>query len=172
IADKQTLLPGLQALSARRVFEQIIPISARKGDNVAELEACVEALLPVSPPFFPQDQLTDRSERFLVAERIREKLFRNLGRELPYGLTVEVERFRREPGIVHIHALIWVERQSQKNIVIGRQGRVLKEAGRLARLEIEELLDSKVNLKLWVKVKEGWADDERALQGLGYVDGD
>ena len=172
IADKQTLLPGLQALSERRGFERIIPISARKGDNIAELEACVEALLPESAPFFPQEQVTDRSERFLVAERIREKLFRNLGKELPYGLTVEVERFRREPGIVHIHALIWVERQSQKNIVVGRQGRVLKEAGRLARLEIEELLGSKVNLKLWVKVKEGWADDERALQSLGYVDED
>jgi GTP-binding protein Era len=170
IADKQALLPGLQELSGRYAFAQIIPVSAGKGDNVAELEACVEALLPEAPPFYPEEQVTDRSERFLVAERVREKLFRCLGKELPYGLTVEVEQFRREARIVHIHALIWVERQSQKNIVVGKQGRVLKAVGRQARLEIEAFLDSKVNLKLWVKVKEGWADDERALQSLGYTD--
>ncbi|MFV1973580.1 MAG: GTPase Era [Thiohalobacterales bacterium] len=170
IADKQSLLPGLQELSARHAFTRIIPVSASKGDNVAELEACVEALLPEAPPFYPEEQVTDRSERFLVAERVREKLFRSLGKELPYGLTVEVEQFRREARIIHIHALIWVERQSQKNIVVGRQGRVLKSVGRQARLEIEEFLGSKVNLKLWVKVKEGWADDERALQSLGYTD--
>lgn len=172
IANKEELLPMLKLLSGKRRFEQIIPISARKGDNVAELNACVEALLPESAPFFPADQVTDRSERFLVAERVREKLFRKLGKELPYGLTVEVEHFHREGRIVHIHALIWVERRSQKNIVIGKQGAVLKEVGRQARVEIEGLLDSKVNLKLWVKVKEGWADDERALRSLGYTDED
>jgi len=170
IADKEELLPALQALSEKRPFEQIIPLSAVRGDNIARLEACVETLLPESAPFYPEDQVTDRSERFLVAERVREKLFRKLGRELPYGLTVEVEDFRREAHIVHIHALIWVERQSQKNIVIGKQGRVLKEVGQQARLDIEQLLDSRVNLKLWVKVKEGWADDERALRSLGYTD--
>ncbi len=170
IANKEELLPALQALSEKRAFEQIIPLSAVRGDNVAELEGCVEALLPESAPFFPEDQVTDRSERFLVAERVREKLFRKLGKELPYGLTVEVEDFRREASITHIHALIWVERQSQKNIVIGKQGRLLKEVGQQARLDIEQLLDSKVNLKLWVKVKEGWADDERALRSLGYTD--
>jgi GTP-binding protein Era len=172
VADKQSLLPGLEELSRRREFEQIIPLSATKGDNVAVLEACVEALLPESPPLYPEEQVTDRSERFLVAERIREKLFRSLGKELPYGLTVEVESFRREEGIIHIHALIWVERESQKSIVVGKEGRVLKQTGRQARLEIESLLGSKVNLKLWVKVKEGWADDERALQSLGYTDDD
>jgi GTP-binding protein Era len=170
IADKETLLPGLQALSRKRVFAHIIPLSARKGDNVAELETCVEALLPVATPFFPEDQVTDRSERFLVAERIREKLFRKLARELPYGLSVEVEHFRRERHSIHIHALIWVERQSQKTIVIGKQGAVLREVGQQARVEIEKMLESKVNLKLWVKVKEGWADDERALKSLGYTD--
>jgi len=170
IDDKQTLLPGLQALSRKRGFAHIIPLSARKGDNVAELETCVEALLPVGAPFFPEDQVTDRSERFLVAERIREKLFRQLARELPYGLSVEVERFRRERHSIHIHALIWVDRQSQKTIVIGKQGAVLREVGQQARIEIEKMLDSKVNLKLWVKVKEGWADDERALKSLGYSD--
>jgi GTP-binding protein Era len=172
ISDKQSLLPGLQSLSTKRDFAQIIPLSAAKGQNVAELEAVIESLLPQSGPFFPEDQVTDRSERFLVAERVREKLFRKLGKELPYGLTVEIERFRRERNIIHIHALIWVERQSQKAIVIGRQGRVLKEVGREARTEIESLLDSRVNLKLWVKVKEGWADDERALRSLGYLDED
>lgn len=172
ISDKQSLLPGLQSLSQKRDFAQIIPLSASKGQNVAELEAVIESLLPESGPFFPEDQVTDRSERFLVAERVREKLFRKLGKELPYGLTVEIERFRRESNIIHIHALIWVERQSQKAIVIGRQGRVLKEVGREARTEIESLLDSRVNLKLWVKVKEGWADDERALRSLGYLDED
>jgi GTP-binding protein Era len=172
ISDKQSLLPGLQSLSQKRDFAQIIPLSASKGQNVAELEAVIESLLPESGPFFPEDQVTDRSERFLVAERVREKLFRKLGKELPYGLTVEIERFRRERNIIHIHALIWVERQSQKAIVIGRQGRLIKEVGREARTEIESLLDSRVNLKLWVKVKEGWADDERALRSLGYLDED
>jgi GTP-binding protein Era len=170
IADKESLLPGLQDLSRKRHFTHMIPLSARKGDNVAALEACVEALLPVGAPLFPEDQVTDRSERFLVAERIREKLFRKLARELPYGLSVEVEHFRRERHSIHIHALIWVERQSQKSIVIGKQGAVLREVGQQARLEIEKMLEGKVNLKLWVKVKEGWADDERALKSLGYSD--
>jgi GTP-binding protein Era len=170
IPNKEQLLPGLQALSSKREFAQIIPISAVKGDNVARLEDCVEQLLPEAPPYYPQEQVTDRTERFLASELVREKLFRKLGRELPYGLTVEIEQFRREKEIVHIHALIWVGRQSHKSIVIGKQGRVLKEAGRQAREEIEKLLGTRVNLKLWVKVKEGWADDERALQSLGYTD--
>jgi GTP-binding protein Era len=170
LENREVLLPGLQELSKKREFRDIIPVSASKGDNVPELEASIEALLPVSPPFFPEDQVTDRSEKFLVAELVREKLFRKLTRELPYGLTVEIESFRREGAITHIHALIWVERPSQKSIVIGKQGRLLKEVGQQARRDIEMLLDGKVNLKLWVKVKEGWADDERALRSLGYTD--
>jgi GTP-binding protein Era len=170
LENREALLPGLQALAEKREFREIIPVSASKGDNVSALEACIESLLPVSPPFFPEDQVTDRSERFLVAELVREKLFRKLTRELPYGLTVEIESFKREGAIVHIHALIWVERSSQKAIVIGKQGRLLKEVGQQARRDIEALLGSKVNLKLWVKVKEGWADDERALRSLGYTD--
>lgn len=172
LARREDLLPWLQTLSGKRKFDRIIPISAAKGDNIAELEACIESLLPVSPPYFPEDQVTDRSERFLVAELVREKLFRKLARELPYGLTVEIESFRRENAVTHIHALIWVERTSQKSIVIGKQGRLLKEVGQQARRDIEELLGGKVNLKLWVKVKEGWADDERALRSLGYTDHD
>jgi len=170
VPNKEELLPGLQALSEKRPFEHIIPLSARRGDNVPTLESCVESLLPEAPPFYSEEQVTDRSERFLVAELVREKLFRKLSKELPYGLTVEVERYREEKNMTHIHALIWVERQSQKNIVVGKQGRMLKEVGRQAREDIEKLIDAKVNLKLWVKVKEGWADDERALRSLGYSD--
>ena len=166
---REALLPGLQALAEKYPFREIIPISARKGDNVATLESCIEALLPEAPPFFPEDQVTDRSVRFLAAELVREKLFRKLGKELPYGLTVQIEEYRNEPGITHIHALIWVERDSQKTIVIGKGGRVLKEVGQQARQDIEDLIGNKVNLKLWVKIKEGWADDERALQSLGYT---
>jgi GTP-binding protein Era len=172
LASRETLLPGLQALAEKYSFEQIIPISASKGDNVAALEAAIEELLPAAPPLFPEDQVTDRPVRFLAAELVREKLFRKLGRELPYGLTVEIEQFREEAGMSHIHALIWVERQSQKSIVIGKQGRVLKEIGQQARRDIEELVGGRVNLKLWVKVKEGWADDERALRSLGYTPDD
>ena len=168
--SKEALLPVLHALSKKHAFHQIIPISAQKGDNIAELEAAITALLPVAPMMFPEDQVTDRSVRFLAAELVREKLFRMLGKELPYGLTVEIEQFRSEENISHIHALIWVERKSQKNIVIGKQGRVLKDVGQQARRDIEAMIDKKVNLKLWVKVKEGWADDERALQSLGYND--
>ena len=169
LGKREQLLPGLQALAGKYAFAEIIPISAVKGDNVAALESCIESQLPVAPPFYPEDQVTDRSRRFLAAELVREKLFRKLGRELPYGLTVEIEQFREEPGITHIHALVWVERQSQKSIVIGRQGLVLKDVGQLARRDIENLLGCRVNLKLWVKVKEGWADDERALRSLGYT---
>ncbi len=172
LKDRSVLLPGLQALAAKREFAEIMPISASRGDNVPELEARIEDLLPVAPPYFPADQITDRSERFLVAELVREKLFLKLARELPYGLTVEIESFVREPDIVHIHALIWVERASHKSIVIGKQGRLLKEVGQQARRDIEAMLGSQVNLKLWVKVKEGWADDERALRSLGYTDTD
>jgi len=168
LANRDELLPRLQDLSGKYTFEQVIPVSATKGDNVTVLESAVEALLPQAPAMFPEDQVTDRSVRFLAAELVREKLFRKLGRELPYGLTVEIESFKSEPGIAHIHALIWVERMSQKKIVIGKQGRLLKEVGIEARKDIEALIEGKVNLKLWVKVKEGWADDERALRSLGY----
>jgi len=168
LASRDELLPRLQDLSGKYSFEQVIPISATKGDNVTALERTVETLLPQAAAMFPENQVTDRSVRFLAAELVREKLFRKLGRELPYGLTVEIESFKSEPGITHIHALIWVERKSQKMIVIGKHGRLLKDVGIEARKDIEALIDGKVNLKLWVKIKEGWADDERALRSLGY----
>jgi GTP-binding protein Era len=167
--NRDELLPRLQALGDKRAFEQIVPISAVKGDNIQALEDAIEKLLPEAPAMFPEDQITDRPVRFLAAELVREKLFRKLGRELPYGLTVEIESFKTEADVTHIHALIWVERKSQKNIVIGKQGRVLKEVGTEARKDIEALIDARVNLKLWVKIKEGWADDERALHSLGYT---
>ena len=172
LGNREELVPRLQTLSEKYRFLHIIPISAGKGDNVEELEAAIERLLPQAPPLFPEDQVTDRSVRFLAAELVREKLFRKLGKELPYGLTVEIEQFKSDTNITHIHALIWVERKSQKYIVIGKQGRMLKEVGIEARRDIEVLIDGKVNLKLWVKVKEGWADDERALHSLGYTHDD
>jgi len=169
LANRDELLPWLQVLSEKRAFQQVIPVSAMKGDNITALEGAIETLLPQAPPMFPEDQVTDRPVRFLAAELVREKLFRKLGREVPYGLTVEIEAFRSEGDVTHIHALIWVERNSQKKIVIGRQGRVLKEVGIEARQDIEALIEGKVNLKLWVKIKAGWADDERALRSLGYT---
>ena len=170
LADKSRLLPQLETLSGKYRFEQIVPLSALRGDNVDALERAVELLLPESEPYFPQDQVTDRSERFMAAELVREKLFRHLGQELPYGLTVEIERFKEEQGLTHINALIWVEQSSHKPMVIGRRGALLKQVGTEARRDMEAAFGRKVFLQLWVKVKEGWADDERALHSLGYRD--
>lgn len=171
LADKQALLPHLEWLADKRDFGALIPISATRGEGVEELEAEVRRLLPEAAPLFPEDQVTDRSLRFMAAEFIREKLFRKLGQELPYGLTVEIERFQEEGRLYRINGLIWVERDSQKPIVIGKGGALLREAGREAREDMERAFGHKVFLELWVKVKEGWADDERALRSLGYHDG-
>ena len=126
--------------------------------------------LPAGERFFPEDQITDRSQRFLAAELVREKLMRQLGEEIPYELTVEIEEFKQEGKILHISALVLVERDSQKAIIIGNKGQRLKNIGKDARLDMETLFDTKVMLNLWVKVKSGWSDDERALQSLGYED--
>lgn len=168
IADKKALLPHMQVLAAKRDFAAVIPLSAKSKDNVAALEQVVLERLPVSEPFFPEDQLTDKSERFLAAELIREKLTRRLGEELPYALTVQIQEFKDEDELLRISATIWVERPGQKKIVIGKDGTVLKDVGQKARLDMEKLFGHKVFLQLWVKVKEGWADDERALRSLGY----
>ena len=170
IEDKARLLPHLQMLSGLREFADVVPLSALKRDNLERFEACVVRLLPEAPPLFPDDQITDRSERFLAAELIREKLFRKLDQELPYGMTVEIEQFKQEGNLRRIHALIWVGRDSHKAMVIGKGGSLLKAVGAEARRDMERLFDSKVFLQLWVKVKEGWADDERALRSLGYGD--
>ena len=128
------------------------------------------ALLPEAELIYPEDQLTDRSERFFAAEIIREKLTRRLGDELPYAVTVEIEKYEEHPDLTRIYASIWVERTSQKSIVIGKQGEMLKNIGTEARHDIEKMLDQKVYLQLWVKVKKGWSDSERALQSLGFLD--
>ncbi len=168
ISRKDDILPFLAEVSLKYSFTDIVPVSALRGKNTDELEACIKKLLPESVAFFPEDQITDRSERFLAAEMVREKLFRKLGDEIPYGLTVEIEKFTQEGKLRSIYALVLVEKASQKRIVIGKQGQLLKEVGREARQDMQKLFASKVYLQLWVKVKEGWADDERALRSLGY----
>lgn len=168
LQDKRALLPWLDSVGARRDFAAIVPISAKHGTNVPELEAEVAKRLPESPHHFPDDQITDKSQRFLAAELVREKIMRQLGDELPYQMTVEIEEFRDEGKIVHISALILVERAGQKKILIGDSGERIKSIGREARLEMERLLGAKVMLNLWVKVKRGWSDNERALKSLGY----
>lgn len=165
---KEELLPLIETYSHRHAFEAIIPISAKLGYHVDQLESLVKSYLPEGPHQFPDDQLTDRSSRFVVAEMVREKLLRNLGEEVPYGVTVEIESFEHDGQLITISALIWVEREGQKRIVIGEKGAVLKKIGRDARLDIESMFDTKVMLNLWVKVKRGWSDDERALKSLGY----
>ncbi|PIE83018.1 MAG: GTPase Era [Candidatus Contendobacter odensis] len=168
ITDKQQLLPFLQEVSSQRDFAEVIPLAALKGDNVIALEQVIAQLLPVGDLLFPEGQITTMSQRFLAAELIREKLTRLLREELPYALTVDIERFIEGKQLLRIQAVIWVERDSQKGIVIGERGATLREAGRQARIDMEHLFDCKVFLETWVKVREGWSDDERALQSLGY----
>lgn len=170
VADKSRLLPFLQKLASKRTFAEVVPLSARTGDNVAVLEQVLAKQLPESDFLFAEDQLTTASERFLAAELIREKLTRGLHQELPYALTVEIERFSEEGRLLRIGAVIWVERPGQRQIVIGEQGKVLKMVGRQARLDMEKLFGRQVFLETWVKVREGWSDDERALRSLGYED--
>lgn len=171
VQDKAVLLPRLQELTEMGVFEEIYPLSAKRGTNVEVLERKVLSMLPTGEHFFPDDQITNRSERFLASEIVREKLTRVLDKEIPYALSVEVEKFKREGELLSIETVIWVERQSQKAIVIGRGGQVLKGVGSRARVDLEQLFGQKVFLRLWVRVKEHWTDDERALQQLGYADG-
>jgi GTP-binding protein Era len=168
LKDKEALLPQLEELAAKRHFDVIIPISAEKGHNVERLEQEVESRIPEGVHLFPEDQITDRSSRFVAAELVREKLMRNLGEEVPYGTTVEIEEFKHDGRVLHISALILVEREGQKRIVIGDSGAVIKTIGRDARMDMEKMFDTKVMLNLWVKVKRGWSDNERALQSLGY----
>ncbi len=170
ISEKELLLPYLQSLSEKYTFSDIIPISARKGTNVKILERKISELLPESPHYFPEEQVTDKTLRFRVAEIIREKLTRMLGEEIPYAITIEIESFKDEEKLCTIHAIIWVERDGQKPIVIGKNGARLKEIGIRSRVDMEKLLGKKVHLRLWVKVKGSWSDDERALASLGYID--
>lgn len=170
IKDKARLLPFLADISSRHTFAEVIPLSAAKGDNLDRLEQQVIALLPESDNLFPDDQLTDRSERFFVAELIREQLTRRYAKEIPYALTVEIERFEEGQGRCRIGAVIWVERPGQKSIIIGKQGAALKEVASQARIEMEAFLQRRVYLDVWVKVKKSWSSDEHALSQLGYGD--
>jgi GTP-binding protein Era len=168
LADKSQLLPHLQRLAEKADFAAVMPLSALQQHNVEQLEQEILQFLPESEHFFPEDQITDRSQRFLAAEIVREKIMRQLGEELPYAVTVEIEEFSQDESVLHISAVILVERKGQKKILIGEKGSRLRSIGTDARVDMERLFDAKVMLRLWVKVKSGWSDDERALRSLGY----
>jgi GTP-binding protein Era len=169
VDDKNELLPYIEKLTAMRQFDSVVPLSALHAENITRLEAEVFERLPENTPFFPDDQITDRNMRFLSAEIIREKLIRELGQELPYTTTVEIDRYEEGEAITRIFATIYVESKGQKAIIIGRKGARLKSIGTKARGDIEKMIDGKVYLELWVKVREGWSNDERALASLGYT---
>ena len=168
LADKAELLPFIARVSTLHEFAEIVPLSAEKGLGTDVLLAAVARYLPEGPPAFAADDITDRSERFMAAEILREKLFRNLGEELPYGIAVEIEKFEQEGELRRIHAAVIVDKAAHRAIVIGKAGERLKRISTDARKEMETLFGGKVWLETWVKVKGGWADDERALKSLGY----
>jgi len=168
LKDKATLLPFIDKLRQERDFVEIVPLSAERGANVQALIGAATPLLPEGAPMYEEDEITDRSERFLASEFLREKLFRLLGDELPYGIAVEIEKFETEGRLRRIYAAVIVDKASHKGIVIGKGGEKLKRISSEARVELEKLFDGKVFLEVWVKVKSGWADDERALKSLGY----
>jgi len=170
IKDKEKLLPFANKVFQNFGFKEIFYISASKNKGVDDLEDKIYQMLPETANYFSDDQLTDKSTKYLVSELIREQLMLRLHQELPYSLTVEVESYKDKGYIVHIHALIWVEREIQKNMVIGKRGDTLKHVGIQARKEIQDLVGKKVHLKMWVKVKSAWADNDRLLQQLGYKD--
>jgi len=168
VHPREMLLQALAEMSARYEFAEVIPISAKLRDNVDRLVELVPGFLPESPPLFPQKMITDRSENFRIAEVVREKLTLALRQEVPYGLTVQVERFERDDNGIAINAIIWIDRDSQKGIVVGKGGKVLKKVGRAARLELKAEFGVPVHLELWVKVKDNWSDNEKELLRLGY----
>lgn len=168
IAGAELLLPHIQDLAKEIPDAEFIPVSALKRKNITNLLDVIEKRLPIGEPFFDEDQVTDRSMRFMVAEIVREKIMRQLGEEVPYAATVEIEKYEIRGHITHINALVLVERDGQKTILIGEKGSRLKLIGTEARKDIETLCGSKVMLEIWVKVKSNWSDDERALQSLGY----
>lgn len=170
VKDKAQLLPFIERMAAEFPFTEIVPVSARTGSQIPELLAAIRPYLPEGPALYDKDDITDRNERFLAAETVREKVFRLLGDEIPYSTTVMVEQFEQEGELRRIHAAIIVDKESQKAIVIGKGGEKLKAIGTEARQDLERLFGGKVFLKLWVKVRSGWADDERAVKSLGYTD--
>ena len=168
VRPREKLLDTIRLMAARHDFAEIVPLSALREENLDTLMGLLPAFLPESPPLFPEDMHTDRSPEFHAAELIREKLTLMLHQELPYGLTFQVERYVEDENGVTINAVIWVERDSQKGIVVGKGGSVLKRVGRAARLELKEQLQRNVHLELWVKVKTNWADNEKDLMNLGF----
>ena len=168
VHPKERLLETIAEMAARRDFEEIVPVSAKRSDNIDALLALIPNHLPESPPLFPADMHSDRSDDFHAAEVVREKLTVLLRDELPYGLTVQIENYERHDDGVDIAAVIWVERDSQKGIVVGKGGQMLKKVGRAARLDLKSILGAPVHLELWVKVKDNWADSEKDLATLGY----
>ena len=172
VIDKSQLLPHIQEISQKINFLDVVPISAEKGEGIDIIKDIVKKHLPVGEHHFPEDYITDRSQRFMASEIIREKLMRFLGDELPYSVTVEIEQFKvdERTGMYRINGLILVERDGQKKMVIGNKGEKIKKIGIEARKDMQSFFDTKVHLELWVKVKAGWADDERALRSLGYSD--
>jgi len=168
VTPRERLLPFIEELNRRADFVEVVPLSAVKKSNLEQLPAIIARHLPVSPPHFPPEQVTDRSPEFQAAEIVREKLTLRLHQELPYGLTVVLEQFKEEDGRLLVNAVIWVERTGQKAIVIGQRGEQLKEVGRSARIEMSNLFGKPVHLEMWVKVKENWSDNDMALKQLGY----
>jgi GTP-binding protein Era len=170
VKPKERLLPFLAELSARHDFVDVIPVSARKGDQVGTLDELVLKHLPEGEVIFPEDQLSDRSERFFAAELLREQIIRRYHKELPYVSTVDIEQFAEEKGRYVIHAVIWVERESQRGILLGRNGHALKEAASAARKQMCEFFATRVHLEVWIKVKRSWSSDEASLAQLGYAE--
>lgn len=170
VKEKELLLPWLGEMGGRHPFREVIPLSARSGKYMTALESAVFSALPEGENIFPEDQITDRSERFFAAELIREQLTRRYGQEIPYALTVEIEQFVEEGNLYRIGGVIWVERPGQKAILIGKGGEALKEVATAARVEMEKMFDRKVFLTLWVKHKKSWSSDEQNLARLGYTD--
>ncbi|MDE2347436.1 MAG: GTPase Era [Gammaproteobacteria bacterium] len=168
VVPKDRLLPFLEDMAQNIPASAVVPISAQNGENLERLVELTASRLPLRPPMFAPDVVTDRDEPFHAAEVIREKLTLKLREELPYGINVQIERFAEEDSRIIINAVIWVERAGQKAIVIGQRGERMKEIGRLARIELVDLWQRSVHLELWVKVKENWADSEMALRQFGY----
>jgi GTP-binding protein Era len=168
MGDKGNLLPLIQDFDTEFAFAAIIPVSAKKSLYLDELLGAIRQHLPQQPAIYTEDETTDKSERFLAAEMLREKVFRFLGDEIPYSVAVEIEKFEQEGKLRRIHAAIIVDKDSQKPMIIGKGGEKLKQISTEARQDMEKLFGGKVWLETWVKVKGGWADDERALKSLGY----
>ncbi|MET0068600.1 MAG: GTPase Era [Candidatus Thiodiazotropha sp.] len=168
VRQKEMLLPYLSEMAERHTFVEIVPLSAKTGKNLDTLEQLVLHALPVGENFYPQDQLTDRPEKFFAAELIREQITRRYAKELPYAVSIEIERFEELSGLYRINAVIWVEKTGQKGILIGKDGRALKEVATQARKAMQQFFECKVHLELWVKVKKSWSSDEAAMVRLGY----